>query len=262
MATTPRSIPITLINAYFSITSTNREGTTPPGFFCISPNPGNEAVQQCCGTYVIALDKSTWVDYNEEKTIGGGIKMRKMGVLVLLLLATWVLGACGCQHNWQAATCMEGRVCTLCGASDGEPQGHKLSKATCTEAPVCMVCNQTVGQPNPHRWNSATCDKSRTCALCGTVAGNPLGHSWEEASCESAKTCTNCGKSEGRELGHVWQEADCKNPQTCLRCEETVGSELGHSYGAWQQGPGENQRYRECARCGTRQVGTVTPANP
>ena len=45
-------------------------------------------------------------------------------ILIYVTLLLVFLVSCGCNHNWQAATCTEPRTCTLCGESEGDAAGH------------------------------------------------------------------------------------------------------------------------------------------
>lgn len=45
-------------------------------------------------------------------------------ILICVTLLLVFLVSCGCNHNWQAATCTEPRTCTLCGESEGDAAGH------------------------------------------------------------------------------------------------------------------------------------------
>ena len=58
-----------------------------------------------------------------------------------------------CEHDWSDATCTAPKTCSLCGATDGEPNGHieetvAGTAATCTEAGMsegkkCTACGET-----------------------------------------------------------------------------------------------------------------------
>ena len=91
------------------------------------------------------------------------------------------------SHTWIPATCVDPRTCSVCGATEGQPNGtHKDSievvNPTCTEGGYRKI----------------------TCTECGdTVIADqkpPLGHDWTEATTESPKTCERCGETEGDPL--------------------------------------------------------------
>ena len=101
------------------------------------------------------------------------------------------------EHEWLKATCTEPRTCSICGATEGEPKGHKVEewettvKATCTE----------------------TGEKSGECLRCGemiTEAYGPKGHKVEEWKTLEKATCTEPGERVGE----------------CTRCGERVDEEI------------------------------------
>lgn len=96
------------------------------------------------------------------------------------------------EHDWAKATCTEPKTCKICGATEGEPKGHKVEewktveKATCTEPGlkegVCTRCGETVQKvtdPKGHKpgekWKTIQepTDSDRTwirvkyCERCG-----------------------------------------------------------------------------------------------
>lgn len=126
--------------------------------------------------------------------------MKKLSVLLLVLMLVLALTACGCEHEFAAATCTEPSTCTLCGETEGEALGHV--------------------------WMAATCDTPKTCETCGTTDGEPKGHAMVEATCEEAKHCENCNLTEGEALGHTWQDATTDTPKTCEVCAVTEGERI------------------------------------
>jgi len=50
--------------------------------------------------------------------------MKKLISLVLALAMVFSLAACGCQHEWQEATCKAAKTCALCGETEGEAAEH------------------------------------------------------------------------------------------------------------------------------------------
>ena len=61
-----------------------------------------------------------------------------------------------CEHEWEAATCLEPKTCKLCGITDGGISDHM--------------------------WQEATCTQPRTCPDCGISEGKALGHKKETKS--------------------------------------------------------------------------------
>lgn len=126
--------------------------------------------------------------------------MKKLTMLLLALMLVVVLAACGCEHEFGAADCVNPATCTLCGETEGTPLGHV--------------------------WMAATCDAPKTCEVCGTAEGEAKGHAMVEATCEEAKHCENCNLTEGEALGHVWLDATTEDPKTCEVCALTEGERI------------------------------------
>ena len=143
-------------------------------------------------------------------------------VMVLILL----LAGCGCEHEWNVATCSAPKTCSLCGETEGEPLPHTWQDATCTASKTCSVCNVTEGEPLPHTWQDATCTVPKTCSVCNVTEGEPLPHTWQDATCTAPKTCSVCNATEGEAAAHKWQEATTEAPKTCSVCKQTSGSKL------------------------------------
>lgn len=106
--------------------------------------------------------------------------MKKKAVcLVLAVFLLAMLAGCGCQHEWQDATCTAPQTCAKCGKTEGEALGHKWEKATCTAAKTCVTCGETDGEALAHiqgEWEIATEAtysnpgiKKVHCTLCGEV---------------------------------------------------------------------------------------------
>jgi len=147
--------------------------------------------------------------------------IKKSLIFVLCAVLACALCACGCEHEWAEASCLEARHCTLCDKSEGEPLGHD--------------------------WHEADCDSPAGCSRCDLTEGEPLGHDWKEASCEEAKSCLRCGREEGEALGHDMQALACGAPMTCTVCGHEEGAPLDHLYGEWA--PDNEVMSRSCARC-------------
>ncbi len=93
-------------------------------------------------------------------------------LLVLILMIGTVLGTIGCgdetytpgdghEHVWTEATCTEAKKCTLCGLTDGMPNGHTGGTATCTAQSVCTVCGLPYGALGTHNY------VDHVCNVCG-----------------------------------------------------------------------------------------------
>ena len=126
--------------------------------------------------------------------------MKKLIALLFALALVFTLAACGCEHEFAAADCVNPATCTLCGETEGEALGHV--------------------------WMAATCETPKTCENCGVTDGEPKGHSMVEATCEEAKHCETCKMTEGEALGHAWLDATTETPKTCETCATTEGERI------------------------------------
>ncbi len=171
--------------------------------------------------------------------------MRKKLLVVLSpLMLILLLTACGCEHEWQEASCSAPKTCSACGETEGETLPHTWLDATCSAAKTCSVCNTTEGEALPHTWLDATCTVPKTCSVCSATEGEPLGHTWQDATCTTVKTCTVCQVTEGEPLGHTWQDATCTVPKTCSVCSTTEGQTAAHT---WQEATTEAPK--TCSVC-------------
>jgi len=94
--------------------------------------------------------------------------MRKKLGLIIVMAASVIATLTGCcKHEWQEATCVAPRTCSLCGKTDGEVVDHT--------------------------WQEATCELPKTCAVCGATEGEPLGHKFSEAGYLTPAVCSVCG---------------------------------------------------------------------
>ncbi len=99
---------------------------------------------------------------------------KKLLAGVLAVMMVLLLTSCGCDHEWQAATCTTAKTCSVCGETEGEVPGHA--------------------------WQEATCETAKTCTACNITEGEALGHDWQEATTEAPKTCARCKRTEGERI--------------------------------------------------------------
>lgn len=93
-------------------------------------------------------------------------KHKLLSACLGLLLMGLVLSGCGCDHDWQKATCLAPRTCSICGATEGKVRSHE--------------------------WGSTACHDPQPCIVCGTMEGMELTHEWRE----DCKICIHCGHDE------------------------------------------------------------------
>lgn len=172
----------------------------------------------------------------------------KRTILVICVIAlAFCLTACGCEHEWNDATCTTPKTCKLCDATEGEVAAHQWQDANCVAPKTCKDCGATEGEVADHIWAEATCTTAKTCTACNETEGEALGHTWADATCTEAKTCTVCTEKEGEALGHttnswtVEKEPTCtalgSESSICTVCKETVTREIAmveHTPGQWQ----------------------------
>lgn len=99
---------------------------------------------------------------------------KKLLIGAMMMVLTLLLAACGCDHEWQAASCTAAKTCQLCGEVEGEALGHT--------------------------WQEAACETPKTCSTCKITEGEALGHDWQEATTEQPKTCLRCEMTEGERI--------------------------------------------------------------
>lgn len=123
-------------------------------------------------------------------------------------------------HDWADATCLEPQVCSICGATQGEPLGHDWTEADCRYPETCSRCGEERGAALGHDWADATCTLPKTCKRCHSTTGAPLGHDMGEWVVDQEATCTEFGK----------QHRECRR---CGEVEDGVIQKTEHTPGEW-----------------------------
>lgn len=80
--------------------------------------------------------------------------MKKLISFALVLAIVFSMTACGCQHEWQEATCKAAKTCTLCGETEGEAAEHTpeawvvtfvdTQALTMAQDLSCAVCGELI----------------------------------------------------------------------------------------------------------------------
>lgn len=184
--------------------------------------------------------------------------MKRIYLLALCAMILLLLAACGCEHEWEDATCDTQKTCSLCGETDGVALSHQWQDATCTTPKTCTLCSKTEGEAlghvyddgapdcenpkacgtcgqleceaKPHTWVEADCTNPKTCSICAKTEGEPAAHQWLDATCDAPKTCSACALTEGEPTAHTWVDANCSTARSCSACGATDGAPLGHSW--------------------------------
>ena len=100
--------------------------------------------------------------------------MRRFTSVLLVLAMCLTFAACGCRHEWLAATCDTPKTCELCGETDGEANGHSIVAASCAAPEHCENCNYEYGEKLEHIWVDATTEAPKTCDSCGLTEGERI----------------------------------------------------------------------------------------
>ena len=159
---------------------------------------------------------------------------KKIGIIITALLCILILTGCGCEHEWQEATCDAPKTCKECGATEGEKLEHKWLEATCDDPETCSICGRTVGFKLGHDWFGNEC--TANCTRCGADDPSLPGHDWNNPRCGEIMTCLQCGVEEGDPREHDWIEADCNKAKHCKSCDIKEGVALGHTLDANSDG--------------------------
>ena len=115
------------------------------------------------------------------------MKTRITALFLIVTLSAVLLAGCACQHEWEEATCLTPKTCTLCQATEGEALGHSWEEATCAVPKTCATCGETEGEPRPHTWVEANYQDPKMCTGCGTTEGEPLIADFEKYGIETMK---------------------------------------------------------------------------
>lgn len=112
-----------------------------------------------------------------------------LSILLLIALLASLLAGCGCDHEWEDATCEEPETCTECGKTRGEPDDHK--------------------------WKAADCENPKTCKYCKKTKGKALGHDWQN------DVCTRCNLTNVPDLvGKTYEDVVNRYPHLTIEKEE------------------------------------------
>ncbi len=104
-----------------------------------------------------------------------------------------------CQHNWSEGNCTEVKICSLCGATDGEAPGHDMSDWVITEEPTCT-------EDGTKRKECSRCDHFETEVI---PAAHDMGdwytvtEATADADGEDRRDCSRCDHYETRVTSFV-----------------------------------------------------------
>lgn len=90
--------------------------------------------------------------------------MKKLLSTFVIFLVLISLAGCGCEHQWEDATCDTPKTCLICGKTQGEPLGHEWVGPTCVDPEFCSVC----GIEKPSGAEALGHDyQNGYCTICG-----------------------------------------------------------------------------------------------
>lgn len=78
------------------------------------------------------------------------------------------------EHTFKEATCLEAKICTDCGYTEGEALGHDFLEATCEVLSTCSRCGCTQGEYAEHDFAPANLEVAKTCKVCDQTEGEPV----------------------------------------------------------------------------------------
>ena len=85
--------------------------------------------------------------------------MKKIIALVLVAFLCFSFAACGCKHEWTEATCLNPKICNLCGITEGESIEHSYMDANCDNPKRCSLCDDTEGEALGHNYVDGYCTR-------------------------------------------------------------------------------------------------------
>lgn len=152
-------------------------------------------------------------------------------------------------HSYSDANCMLPKKCS-CGATEGEPLGHKFEKLNC-EYDICKRCGGAEPNGGKHDLKTST---YISCTKCDFVSScnNSGDHTWEAATCTTPKHCTRCfllGDDNRKALEHDFIKGS-DEVLTCSRCKNKYCNLYGHTY-----------QNNKCNGCGLFDIESQTLAN-
>ena len=94
-------------------------------------------------------------------------------------------------HSWKAATCVDGKICSVCGATEGKELGHSYGDWTQAKAPTCTEKGEET-----HKCSACGKTETREVAALGhkltKVAG--VAATTEKEGIKEHWVCEHCGK--------------------------------------------------------------------
>ena len=151
--------------------------------------------------------------------------MKNALIIVVSAILLFSLSGCGCNHQWQNASCTSPVTCSSCGEKAGTPIGHYWTDPSCVQGKTCIICNTTEGTPTGHTWIEATCTAPKTCSICQLSEGDPVEHDWQTSNKKYPKVCSECKVIKDQTTSNTSQNSSTTSNQgssttrpTCLLC--------------------------------------------
>ena len=151
----------------------------------------------------------------------------------------------GCTHKYSqgshtggTATCIKGKVCTVCNREYGTPLGHIGGTATCNTLAKCIRCGTSYGSYASHSYTS-TCSKIHCkkpiCCWCGVHKDTCGGGHNTNGYCNHCLTsyCTLCmpgGHTCTHNSSGKCTNVHCVGMTWCTNCERVNGINSVHTH--------------------------------
>ena len=152
--------------------------------------------------------------------------MKKLTLILLSIVMIVALAACGdkkCDHaydnacdvtcnecgeertithDWNDATCLTPKTCSICGATEGDSLGHtaEADDGNCTTEVKCTVCGDVTTPAGQHTPNAddGDCTTPIVCSVCKTITTPAKeSHTGGTATCTEKAVCTVCSTAYG-----------------------------------------------------------------
>lgn len=157
------------------------------------------------------------------------------------------------EHNWNPATCIAPKTCSVCGATEGDALGHTEGTEwksdadnhwhVCTVAGCGVVIESSKAAHTPDR-EAATETEPVKCSVCGYIITPALGHThdvdtakFESDETNHWNTCSGCSEKQNISAHEFEWKID----------KEATATEKG-------------SKHEECKVCGYKKASVEIPA--
>ena len=100
--------------------------------------------------------------------------MKKYLLLLLAFACLLMLSGCSCEHQWTQVAGSHNQICASCDEIRYISEACDWEEATCLEVKHCTICGATEGELADHDWAEATTEAPKTCRVCGLTEGERI----------------------------------------------------------------------------------------